>query len=70
MHSLINQHGITVTQEKVQEVEELLGILEAPMSYIAEEVKQNVEHVLPNPVAVESSKVAEAFRFVKHSLKS
>ena len=65
-----DQHGISVTEDMLQEVAELSGIMEAPTSYIDEEIKQHFEDVLPNPVAVESSKVAQAFRFVKSSLKS
>ena len=54
----------------LQEVAELSGIMEALTTYIDEEIKQCFENVLPNPVAVESSKAAQAFRFVKCSLKS
>ena len=54
----------------LQEVAELSGIMEALTTYIDEEIKQCFENVLPNPVAIESSKAAQAFRFVKCSLKS
>ena len=65
-----DQHGIIVTQDNLQEVAEVSGMLETPTSCIDEEIKQHFENVLPNRVDVESSKVAEAFRFVQQSLKS
>ena len=64
------QHGILVTQENLQEVAELSGIMEASKSLLDEEIKHCFEIILPNPVAIESNKVAQAFRFVKQSLKS
>ena len=65
-----DQHSIIVTQDKLQEVAELSRMMEAQISYMDEEIKQYFENVLPIPVAVESSKVAHAFHFLKCSLKS
>ena len=64
------QHGILVTQENLQEVAELSGIMEAPKSFLDEDIKHFFEIIMPNPVAIESNKFAQAFRFVKQSLKS
>ena len=60
--------GYEVTEEQLEEVAELSEVLASNDDYLSAEFRNKCEQVIPDPLEIDVSDFAHAFRYIKENV--
>ena len=62
--------GWPVTEEQLQEVSELSGVLEVPSDFLHQDFRRKCESIIPYPHEIEPEDCKDSFIFLKEKFKN